>query len=105
MFCIVVCRTSAIIKMNSLCELCVAYLEKRNIFQEVKEFQKQDFRSQNFETVMEWLKETVEISNIAHEREIIAHLMLKSDENVLTIVTKTKHLECQIDAWELKDKD
>jgi len=37
---------------NNLYDLYLAYQGKRNIFQEVKEFQKQEFQSQNFQAVM-----------------------------------------------------
>ena len=35
-------------RMEILCDLYLAYLGKRNIFQEVKEFRKHDSNSQNF---------------------------------------------------------
>jgi len=43
--------------MENLYDLYLAYLGKRNIFQEVKGFQKQDSHSRNFQTVMEWLRD------------------------------------------------
>jgi len=46
--------------MNNLYGLYLAQQGKRNIYEEVKEFQKQECHSQNFQTVMEWLKETIE---------------------------------------------
>jgi len=51
--------------MRNLCDLHLAYQGKRNIYEEVKEFQKQECHSRNFRVVMQWLKEKVELSNLA----------------------------------------
>jgi len=63
--------------MEKLHELYLAYQGKRNIFQEVKEFQKQDFHSQNFQAVMEWLRNTVDLSNLAHQNKVTSNLTIK----------------------------
>jgi len=51
--------------MKNLFDVYVAYLEKRNIFQEVKEFQKNDSDSQSLQSIIEWLWEIVDLSEYA----------------------------------------
>jgi len=72
MYCIVVCRWkySVNIRMENWYDLSLAYQGKRNIFQEVKGFQKQDSHSRNFQAVMEWLRDTVDLSNLAYQNKI-----------------------------------
>jgi len=54
------------IKINNVYDLYLTYEGKRNIFQEVEGFQKQEYQSRNFQVEMEWLKDTVESSSLAY---------------------------------------
>jgi len=87
-------------KMNNLYDIYLAYQGKRNIYQEVKEFQKQECQSRNFQAVMEWLKETIELSNFAYKNKVTADLTMKTENDAVKIKAKTKHLECYIYEWE-----
>jgi len=71
--------------MNNLCDLYLAYLEKRKIYEKVKEFQKQENHSRNFAIIMDWINETIEISQFASQQAVTACLMLKTDEETLLI--------------------
>jgi len=67
------------IKMNNLYDLYLTYQGKRNIFQEVKEFQKQEYHPRKFQAVMEWLKETIELSNLAYINKVTSNLTMKAE--------------------------
>ena len=88
------------IKMNNLYDLSLAYQGKRIIFQEVKGFEKQEFQSRNFQAVMEWLKDTVELSNLAYKNKVTANLTMKTESDVVEIKARTRRLECYIYEWE-----
>jgi len=75
-------------------------VNKRNIFQEVKEFQKQEYQSRNFQAVMEWLKETIELSNLGYKNKVTANLKIKTEYDAVEIKAKTGHLKCHVYAWE-----
>jgi len=87
-------------KMNNLYDLYLTYQGKRNIFQEVKGFQKQESQSRNFQAVMEWLEDAIELSNLAYKNKITANLTMKTEKDAVEIKTKTRHLECHIYEWE-----
>jgi len=86
--------------MENLYDLYLAYQRKRNIFQEVKAFQKQDSHSRNFQAVMEWLKDTVELSNLAYKNKVRSNSTIKTENDAVGIKARTKHLECYIYEWE-----
>jgi len=88
------------IKMNNLYDLYLAYQGKRNIFQEVKEFQKQEFHSRNFQAVMEWLRDTVDLSNLAYQNKVTGNLTIETENDAVGIKARTRHLECYIYEWE-----
>lgn len=98
-------KCSVNIKMNYLYDLSSAYQEKRNIFQEVRKFQKQNFNSQNFQDVMEWIREAMELSNLAYQNEVIANLTLKTENDAVEIKVKTGYLTCHLYAWKMKGKN
>jgi len=82
------------IKMNNLYDLYLTYQGKRNIFQEVKEFQKQEYHPRKFQAVMEWLKETIELSNLAYINKVTSNLTMKAESDSVEIKARTRHLEC-----------
>ena len=86
--------------MENLYDSYLAYQGKRNIFQEVKEFQKQDFHSLNFQAVMEWLRDTVELSNRAYKNKVTSNLTVKTENDAIETKARTRHLECYIYEWE-----
>ena len=94
------------IKMNNLCNLHVVYQGKRNIFQEVEEFRKQEFQSRNFQAAREWLKETIELSNFAYKNKVTADLTMKTEKDAVKIKARTKHLECYVceGEWQKENK-
>jgi len=88
------------IRMENLYDLYLTYQGKRNIFQEVKEIQKQDYHSQNFQAVMEGLKDTMDLSSLAYKNKVTAYLTIKTEKDAVEIKAKTGHLNCHIYAWE-----
>jgi len=62
--------------MNNLYDLHLAYQGKRSIFQGVKEFQKQEFQSRNFQAVMEWLK----LSDLVYKSKVTSNLTIKTEK-------------------------
>jgi len=48
---------------------------------------------------MNWLKETIKLSKIAHRNQVIADLNIKTATKAVKIKTKTKHHECYIYSW------
>ena len=77
-------------------DLYLTYQGKRNIYQEVKEFQKQECQSRNFQAVMEWLKETIKLSALAYKYKVIADLTTETEKDAVNIKAKTKHFKCYI---------
>jgi len=49
---------------------------------------------------MEWLKETIKLSNLAHKNKVIADLNTKTERDTVKINAKTKCLEYYIYEWE-----
>jgi len=90
--------------MNNLCDLYLAHQGKRNIFQEVKEFQKQESQSRNFQTIMEWLRNTVELRSITHKNEVTSVWQTEIENNAVEIKARTRHLECYIYEWEWQEE-
>jgi len=86
--------------MENLYDLYLAYQGKRNIFQEVKGFQKQDSHSRNFQAVMEWLRDTVDLSKLAYQSKVTSKLTIKTENAAVGIKAKTGHLECYIYGWD-----
>jgi len=70
---------------HDLYDLYLAYQGKRNIFQAVKGFRKQEIQSRNFQAVMEWLKDTVELSNLAYENKVTSNLTMKTENDAVEI--------------------
>jgi len=89
--------------MNNLYDLYLAHQGKRNIYEEVKEFQKQECHSQNFQAIMEWLKETIKLSNLAHKNKVTADLNKKTETKAVKTKAKTKCSECYIYEWTWQD--
>jgi len=80
------------IKMNNLYDLYLAYQGKRNIFQEAKGFQKQEYKSRNFQGVMEWLSGTAELSNIVYKNQVTSNVTMKTENDAVEIKARTRHL-------------
>jgi len=80
--------------MNNLYDLYVAHLGERNIYEEVREFQNRECHSANFQTIMNWLKELIKLSEIAHRNKVIADLNIKTTTKAVKIKAKTKYCEC-----------
>jgi len=89
--------------MNNLYDLYFSHLGERNIYGEVKEFRKQECHSENFQTIMTWLKETINLSELAHKNKVVADLNIKTATKAVKIKAKTKHVECCIYSWEWQD--
>jgi len=49
---------------------------------------------------MERLRDTVELSNLAHKNKVNANLTIKTENDAVGIKAKTGHLTCHIYAWE-----
>jgi len=70
-------RNRYCIKMNSLLSLQAAYMNNANIYEDVKNFQKQQHHSESFAQVVEWLQECIEIKCNTRIKEIMSILVLK----------------------------
>jgi len=86
--------------MSNLYDLYLAYQGKHNIFQEVKGFQKQEYQSRNAQAVMQWRKDTLELSNLAYRNKVTSNLTMKTESDAVQIKARTRHLECYIYEWE-----
>jgi len=73
-----------------------AYMSQRNIYDEVKHFQKQEYHSPNFLKIMEWLQESQAMQKCTHIDEVITRLLLKSDERRLVIEATILSNKCTI---------
>jgi len=89
--------------MNTLCDLHLAYVGKRNLYGEVREFGKQKHQSENFETVMEWLKNLGKMNQETSQREVIADIKIKYDTKSVCAKTKVAGDACHIFSWEWQD--
>jgi len=49
---------------------------------------------------MEWLRDTVDLSNLAHQNKVTANLTIKTEKIAVGIKARTGHLKCHIYAWE-----
>jgi len=49
---------------------------------------------------MEWLKNTLELSNLAYKNKVTSNLTMKNESDAVEIKTRTRHLECYIYEWE-----
>ena len=49
---------------------------------------------------MEWLRDTVDLSNLAYQNKITSNLTIKTENDAVGIKAKTKHLECYIYEWQ-----
>jgi len=86
--------------MSNLCDSYMAYQGKRNIFQEVEKFRKQEFQLRNFQAVMEWLKDMVDLSSLAYKNKVTSNLIMKTENDAVEIKDRTRYLECYIYEWE-----
>jgi len=86
--------------MNNICDLYLAHLEKRNIYEEIQEFRKHEGHSENFQTIMDWLKETMTLSEITQQNKVVTDLNIKTATKAIKIEEKTKNLACYIHSWE-----
>jgi len=91
------------IELNNLNNIYLVYEGKRNIYEEVKKYQKRECHSVNFQTIMNWLKETIKLSEVAHRNKVVADLNIKTATKAVKIKAKTKHSECYIYSWEWQD--
>jgi len=48
---------------------------------------------------MEWLKDTVELSNLAYKNKATSNLTMKTENDAVEIKARTKHLECHSYEW------
>jgi len=94
-YCIIEFTRSDNNRMNNLYDLYVAHLGERNIYEEVREFQNRECHSANFQTIMNWLKELIKLSEIAHRNKVIADLNIKTTTKAVKIKAKTKYCECR----------
>ena len=82
----------------------MAYQGKRNIFQEVKEFEKQEYQSRNFQAVMERLRGMVDLSYLAYKTKVTSNLTMKIENDAVETKARTRHLECYIYEWEWQEE-
>jgi len=80
------------IVMNSLLSLHAAYQNQANIYDEVKNFVKQQYHSPNFGKLMEWLQDSMQMQQCTHIDEAITTLMLiTEDYNLILEATITRN--------------
>ena len=49
---------------------------------------------------MNWLKETIKLSNLTYKKEAIAEAKIKNERDAANMKTRTRHVECYVYARE-----
>jgi len=82
--------------MNNIVELYLAFLMKKNIYNDVKNFTKEDRHSPNFLQVMDWLKEAMEIETSSRIDAVITVLKIKMSDTDLILEAEVKKDSCMM---------
>jgi len=99
--CILLCTEN--LDMNSLLSLHVAYKNQKNICDDVKNFQKQDYHSPNFGKIMEWLQEALQMQRCSCFEEVNTKLLLRLLNQHLIMEAMITNDECIITKMEHHD--
>jgi len=82
--------------MNSVLSVRQAYEQGRNIYADVKNFQKQSFHSDPFCQVMQWLQECVGMYTIANGLEVESQFILHCREHQIIFESSVTENNCKI---------
>jgi len=82
--------------MNSVLSVGQAYEQGRNIYADVKNFQKQNFHSDPFCQVMQWLQECVGMHSIANGLEVESQFILQCREHQIIFDSCVTENNCKI---------
>lgn len=84
--------------MNSVLSVRQAYEQGRDIYDDVKNFRKQDFHSESFCQVMQWLRECLMMHNLANGVEVESQFILQCREHQVIFESCVKRDTCKITA-------
>jgi len=90
-------------KMNNICDLYLMYLGKRNLYGEVTRFRKQENHSENFEAIMNWLKDLIKLCENTDQSHITADMIIKTGTTKVKITAKVIGDDCRVYRWEWPD--
>jgi len=82
--------------MNSVLSVRQAYEQGRDIYDDVKNFQKQNFHSDPFCQVMQWLQECVMMHSITNGTEVESQFILQCGEHQVVFKSCVKENTCKI---------
>ena len=77
----------------------------RNIFQEVRNFQKNDSDSRNFQSVMEWLLDMVDLRDFAYQNKVTSNITIKYGNAAVGIKARMEPLKCYIFEWQREKQE
>jgi len=89
--------------MNNKCDLYLRYLGKCNLHREVMELRKQKQHSQNFEEIINWLRDLINLCEGPETDQVTAKMLIKSGDAIVQITAKVTSDDCRIYKWEWPD--
>jgi len=89
--------------MDSLISLYAAYVQRTNIYDEVKNFQKQEHHSPNFCKVMDWLQDSLEMQQCSHIDEVVTTLTMQSPGGRLVLEATITENDCIMTKMKYQD--
>lgn len=88
------------VTMNNIVELYLAFLTKKNIYDDVKSFRKNERHSSHFLQVIEWLTEAMKIAESSRIDEVITVLKIKMPDTELIWEAEVKKDSCMMTKME-----
>jgi len=85
-----------LLNIECLLQLYDAHITKRNIYDDVAQFQKQKYHLNNFAAIMKWLQEAIAMQACEHIAEVITNLKIRVEEETLVIEAEIEEKQCVI---------
>jgi len=82
--------------MNSVLSVRQVYEQARNVYDDVKNFQKQGYHSEPFLQVMQWLQECVMLCNFTAMKEVESEFILQCSEHQVVFKSYVEKDVCKI---------
>jgi len=86
--------------MNNIFDLYLMHLGKRNLYGEVIGFRKQEKHSQNFEEIINWLRDLIKLCENQDQSNVTANMCIKNDAATVKITANVTGADCRITNWE-----
>jgi len=83
-------------KMNSVLSVRQAYEQARNIYDDVKNFQKQEYHSEPFLQVMQWLQECVVMRDFTAVKAVESKFTLQCREHQIVFESYVEENICKV---------